>query len=152
MAGHSSYQQGLIPQIPGLHTDKLILSGGCLPICSIYDNMIWILYDMDTILYSCLLCASPSSFLFSLSLIVILPCMCRPSFGYVTTRLETQYSQHDSSIPVKGRPPCCDEISKRSETSKWLSWKLRLPGSLLEVLGEEDPIVWVHERPTLSPA
>lgn len=64
--------------------------------------MIWILYDMDTILYSCLLCASPSSFLFSLSLIVILPCMCRPSFGYVTIRLETQYSQHDSSIPVKG--------------------------------------------------
>lgn len=66
---------------------------------------------------------------------------------------------------------------KRPETSKWLSWKLRLSGSVLEILGEEDTIVWylfvvsfpppsiparrriildrprrVQERPILSPA
>lgn len=80
MAAHSSYQQGLIPQIPGLHAVKLFLSGGCLPICSTYDNMIWILF------YTRVFFVPVRLFFFLLSLIVVLPCMCRPSLGYVVVK------------------------------------------------------------------
>lgn len=147
-----------------------------------------------------------SVFPFSLSLIVVLPCMCRPSSGNVVVKTLLGARRNRLNMTVHSfqrclidsvmdlirlrvsgtswwpdrelrRPPCFDGMFKRPETSKWLSWKLRLSGSVLEILGEEDTIVWylfvvsfpppsiparrriildrprrVQERPILSPA
>lgn len=63
---------------------NIFQSGGCLPICSIDDNMKWILF------YTCIFFV-PVRLLFfflffSRSLIVLLPSMCRSSFGYVLVK------------------------------------------------------------------
>jgi len=94
---HLTNWVGLIPQIPGLHATKHFSVGGCLPICSIDDNMIWILF------YTCIFFVPVRLLFFFLSFanccfafyVSVQPRICSDEN---TTTVEQEYSQRDSSI------------------------------------------------------